>query len=77
RYGYSYLGFQTAFFNQLVPGLADYFAGSFPELKAQEGFVQRVIQEEENAFFRTLSTGMGRLNAHIDLHPQGIVDGAT
>ncbi len=77
RYGYSYLGFQESFFNQLVPGLADYFASSFPELKAQEGFVQRVIQEEENSFFRTLSTGMGRLGAFIDQHPSGIVDGAT
>ena len=77
RYGYSYLGFQESFFNQLVPALADYFASSFPELKAQESFVQRVIQEEENSFFRTLSTGMGRLGAFIDQHPNGIVDGAT
>ncbi len=77
RYGYSYLGFQESFFNQLVPALADYFASSFPELKAQESFVQRVIQEEENSFFRTLSTGMGRLGAFIDQHPYGIVDGAT
>ncbi|MCX6176480.1 MAG: alanine--tRNA ligase, partial [Bacteroidetes bacterium] len=77
RYGYSYLGFQESFFNQLVPGLADYFAGSFPELKAQESFVQRVIQEEENSFFRTLSSGMGRLGTFIDQHPKGVVDGAT
>ncbi len=77
RYGYSYLGFQESFFNQLVPALAEYFASSFPELKAQESFVQRVIQEEENSFFRTLSTGMGRLGAFIDQHPNGIVDGAT
>ncbi|MFM8996370.1 MAG: alanine--tRNA ligase, partial [Bacteroidota bacterium] len=77
RYGYSYLGFQTAFFNQLVPALADYFARSFPELKAQESLVQRVIQEEENSFFRTLSTGMVRLNGFIEQNPQGLVDGAT
>jgi len=57
--------------------LADYFASSFPELKAQESFVQRVIQEEENSFFRTLSTGMGRLGTFIDQHPKGVVDGAT
>lgn len=77
RYGYSHLGFQESFFNQLVPGLADYFASSFPELKAQESFVQRVIQEEENSFFRTLSSGMGRLGTFIDQHPKGVVDGAT
>ena len=61
----------------MVPGLADYFAGSFPELKAQESFVQRVIQEEENSFFRTLSSGMGRLGTFIDQHPKGVLDGAT
>ena len=77
RYGYSHLGFQESFFNQLVPGLADYFASSFPELKAQESFVQRVIQEEENSFFRTLSSGMGRLGTFIDQHPKGVLDGAT
>jgi len=36
-----------------------------------------VIQEEENSFFRTLSSGMGRLGAFIDQHPKGVVDGAT
>lgn len=77
RYGYSYLGLQEAFLYTLLPSLADFFAASFPELKAQEQFVQRVIQEEENAFFRTLSAGLTRLGAYIDQHPKGVVDGLT
>ena len=66
RYGYSYLGFETPFLNELVPQLAEQFADVFPELKAQQGFVANVIKEEESSFFRTLTMGIARLDEYIN-----------
>lgn len=63
RYGYSYLGLEQPFMNELVPMLAAQFANVFPELKAQESFVMNVIKEEETAFLRTLSNGIKRIDA--------------
>lgn len=62
RYGYTYLGFREPFMNTIIPLLADQFDGVFPELKAQQDFIQRVILEEENSFLRTLETGLKRLD---------------
>ena len=62
RYGYSYLGFSEPFLNRLVPTLAEQFKDVFPELKAQEEFVTRVILEEEKSFLRTLESGLKRLD---------------
>jgi len=61
RYGYTYLGFKEPFLCRLVPLLADQFADVFPELKAQQDFMARVIQEEENSFLRTLEVGLRKL----------------
>lgn len=63
RYGYSYLGFNEPFMSKLVPVLADQFADVFPELKAQQDFVTRVVEEEEKSFLRTLETGIRRFEA--------------
>ncbi|WP_259014833.1 alanine--tRNA ligase [Emticicia fluvialis] len=65
RYGYSYLGFSEPFMTKLVPVLADQFADVFPELKSQQDFVTKVIEEEEKTFLRTLETGLKRLDAII------------
>ncbi len=62
RYGYSYLNLTEPFINRLVPGLVDQFAEVFPELKAQEEFVTKVILEEERSFLRTLESGLKRLD---------------
>ncbi|MFZ1825065.1 MAG: alanine--tRNA ligase, partial [Chitinophagales bacterium] len=61
RYGYSFLNLKKPFFHLLVPVLADEFADVFPELKAQEDLVSKVIMEEETSFLRTLETGMQKL----------------
>ena len=65
RYGYTYLGFREPFMCGLVPVLADQFKDVFPELKAQEEFVARVVREEENSFLRTLENGLRRLDEII------------
>ncbi len=62
RYYYSFLDIKEPFLNTLVPLLADEFAHVFPELKAQQDFVQKVILEEERSFLRTLENGLKRLD---------------
>jgi alanyl-tRNA synthetase len=64
RYAYTFLNFKEPFFNKLVPVLADQFDGVFPELKAQQDFVQKVILEEEISFLRTLATGIQRFERY-------------
>ncbi len=60
RYGYTFLGFKTPFINELVPLLAEQFAGVFDELHQQQDFVQKVVLEEEVSFLRTLTIGIQR-----------------
>ncbi|RSK49952.1 alanine--tRNA ligase [Hymenobacter rigui] len=79
RYAFSSLGQKQPFLYKLVPVLADQMAGIFPELKAQTAFVQRVIEEEEIAFLKTLETGLRRLDALEEATRQngGVIDGKT
>ncbi|MBA9077347.1 alanine--tRNA ligase [Rufibacter quisquiliarum] len=65
RYSFTYLNFKKPFLNTIVPVLAHQLANVFPELKAQQAFVQRVIEEEENAFLRTLENGLKRLDEYF------------
>lgn len=64
RYGYTFLNLKEPFLHTLVPLLADQFDGVFPELKAQQDFVQKVILEEELSFLRTLATGIQRFERY-------------
>ena len=76
RYGYTYLGFREPFMNTIIPMLADQFDGVFPELKAQQDFIQRVILEEENSFLRTLENGLKRLDEIIfQTEKGGVING--
>ena len=62
RYGYTFLGRQTPFICSLIPVLVDTMGDAYPELKAQEELIRKVIREEEEAFLRTLATGMKLLD---------------
>ena len=64
RYGFTFLNFKEPFLNKLVPILSEQFDGVFPEMKAQQDFIMRVIQEEETAFLRTLETGIRKFEDH-------------
>jgi alanyl-tRNA synthetase len=79
RYAFSSLNQKQPFLYKLVPVLADQMAGIFPELKAQQAFVTRVIEEEEIAFLKTLETGLRRLDALEDAARQNgnVIDGRT
>ena len=63
RYYYNFLNLKEPLLHSLVPLLADQFAEVFPELQRQQGFVARVILEEESSFLRTLETGLKRLDS--------------
>ena len=58
RYGFSFLNLKEPFFNQLVPVLAKEFGDTFPEIRQQQDFVQKVVLEEENSFLKTLENGL-------------------
>ncbi|MEM1122422.1 MAG: alanine--tRNA ligase [Bacteroidota bacterium] len=63
RYYYSFLDIKEPFLYQLVPMLADMFKVVFPELKAQEELVAKIIQGEEKTFLNTLENGLRRFAA--------------
>ena len=79
RYAFSSLNQKQPFLFKLVPTLAEQMRNIFPELKAQTAFVQRVIEEEEIAFLKTLETGLRRLDALEESTrvSGGIIDGKT
>jgi alanyl-tRNA synthetase len=77
RYGYTYLGFKEPFLHTLVPQLSSQFGDVFPEVRAQEDFIARVIREEEASFLRTLEMGLRRLDLIMAKTENGIIDGKT
>jgi alanyl-tRNA synthetase len=62
RYAYTFLNLREPFLHKLVPVLSGQMGAQFPELPAQQGLIEKVIQEEEAAFLRTLATGIQRFN---------------
>ena len=62
RYGYTFLGFRTAFIYKLVEVLKETMGEAFPELPGQQNLIEKVIHEEEESFLRTLSTGIKLLD---------------
>ncbi len=62
RYGYTFLNFQEPFLYKLLPALIQEMGEAYPELVAQKVLIGKVIKEEEEAFLRTLSTGINLLD---------------
>ena len=58
RYGYTFLGFKEAFMYRLIDTLIEGMGEAYPEIKAQTDLIKHVTKEEEDAFLRTLETGM-------------------
>ena len=75
RYGYTYLGFNEPFICKLVAGLVEQMGHQFPELVAQQTLIERVIEEEEASFLRTLATGINLLEGVIKKSAGGKISG--
>ena len=66
RYSYTFLGQKEAFIYKLLPVLTEQMGGAYPELIAQKTLIEKVIKEEEDAFLRTLETGIRLLDKKIE-----------
>lgn len=66
RYGWDRLGFDAPFMGKLVPVLAEEFVNVFPELHAQQEYVQNVVIAEERSFLNTLGQGIQLFNEMIE-----------
>jgi alanyl-tRNA synthetase len=65
RYGYSFLDVKDPFIYQLVEVLVDQMGQFFPELKANQDIITKVIREEEDSFLRTLAKGIQRFENYL------------
>lgn len=65
RYGYTFLNQKEAFIYKLLPVLVEDMGDAYPELIQQQTLIGKVIKEEEDAFLRTLDTGIKLLDKII------------
>ena len=78
RYAYTFLNQSKPFMYRLLPALIKAMGEAYPELEQQNHIIEKVIQEEEISFLRTLSTGIRLLDQIIEKTKQAdyqIVDG--
>lgn len=66
RYGFSYLELKEPFMYKLVQTLKDEMGEFFPEIEKQQALVEKVIEEEEQSFLKTLAQGLNKLNDFLD-----------
>lgn len=66
RYAYTYLNQHEAFMYKLVPTLVNQMGDAYPEIRAQQELIAKVIKEEEDSFLRTLDKGIGMLESMME-----------
>lgn len=66
RYGYTFLGLKSAFMFKLIDTLIELMGDAYPEIVKQSGLIKSVIKEEEDAFLRTLETGIKLIEKVIE-----------
>ena len=77
RYGYTFLKFTEPFVYNLLPVLVREMGEQYPEIKAQEKLVSKVIYEEEASFLRTLALGIKRFENYVEQNKGAkLIDGA-
>ena len=76
RYGFTFLNLKDPFINKLIPVLVSEMGGFYPELKAQQDLITKVMLEEEQSFLKTLAHGIKRFEQYIEEHPSSqTIDG--
>ncbi len=68
RYGYQFLDFKEPFLYLLIEVISQKFRGTFDEIEKNKSFIKKIVFEEEISFFRTLSSGLKRLQEIIAVH---------
>ena len=63
RYAFTLLDAKEPFMYKLVEVLVQNMGGQFEELNSQFELIQKVIQEEENSFLKTLDVGIARFES--------------
>ena len=76
RYAYTFLGQKDGFLYKLVPTLVHEMGDAFPELKAQQQLITKVIKEEEDSFLRTLDKGIQLLDKAMNEIKATVPDGS-
>ena len=76
RHGYR-LGIHDVFFYKLVAPLVEEMGEAFPELKAAQAQVERVLKKEEERFAETLGQGMKILEACVARMQGSVIPGET
>ncbi len=70
RYAYTFLNVSEPLLYRLVPTLVSQMDEAFPELKAQQQLIEKVIKEEEEAFLRTLDKGIKLMDTLIEKYKE-------
>ncbi len=74
------LGIEEPFIHTLVPVLTEAMGEAYPEIREKQGHIETVIRSEEEAFGRTLQTGLvlfEQLAAKATASGKNVVDGDT
>ena len=74
------LGIEEPFIHKLVPVLTETMGEAYPEIREKQGHIETVIRSEEEAFGRTLQTGLvlfEQLAAKATASGKNVVDGDT
>ncbi|MDY5969432.1 MAG: alanine--tRNA ligase [Bacteroidales bacterium] len=77
RYGYTFLGFKEPFLCHLVPTLVEQMGHQYVELQKNRQLIERIMNEEEQSFLKTLSGGIARFEKYVEEHNNEgkVVDG--
>ena len=74
RHGHK-LGAKGAFFHKLVAALANEMGDAYPELKANQATIEKVLLREEEQFLKTLDEGMKILDQGLDSLDGDVIPG--